>query len=98
MDEPFSSLDEITRSDAWELFLKIWRQKQPTTILVTHSMEEALYLGKRIAVLDREKGRLLEQMDNPYFGQPETIREEDLLKIKRRLRGLQRPADRGEIP
>ena len=90
MDEPFSSLDAITRSDAWELFLKIWRQRRPTTILVTHSMEEALYLGKKIAVLDKEKGRLLEQMDNPYFGQPDTVRE-DFLQMKRRLHGLLKP-------
>ena len=45
MDEPFSSLDAITRSDGWELFLQIWGQKRPTTIMVTHSMEEAMYLG-----------------------------------------------------
>lgn len=95
MDEPFSSLDAITRSDAWELFLKVWRQKRPTTILVTHSMEEALYLGKEIAVLDKEKGRLLERMDNPYFGQPETYRE-DFFQMKRRLHGLLKPVDRGE--
>jgi ABC-type nitrate/sulfonate/bicarbonate transport system ATPase subunit len=95
MDEPFSSLDAITRFDAWELFLKIWRQKQPTTILVTHSMEEALYLGKEIAVFDKDRGRLLEQADNPYFGQPET-EDADFFKVKRRLHGLLRPADRGD--
>lgn len=75
MDEPFSSLDMITRSEAWELFLNIWRRKQPTTIIVTHSMEEALYLGKEIAVLDKEMGRLLKQDDNPYFGLLEYERE-----------------------
>jgi NitT/TauT family transport system ATP-binding protein len=84
MDEPFSSLDAFSRADAWELFLKIWQQKQPTTILVTHSMEEALYLGKKIAVLDREKGSLLEIISNPYFGQPEPDQEGYLL-MKRRL-------------
>jgi NitT/TauT family transport system ATP-binding protein len=97
MDEPFSSLDAITRADAWELFLKIWRQKQPTTILVTHSIEEALYLGEKIAVLDKDMGRLIEQMDNPYFGRSETAGE-DFLRMKRRLRGLLKPAGRGEMP
>ncbi len=96
MDEPFSSLDAITRSDAWELFLKIWRQKQPTTILVTHSMEEALYLGKKIAVLDKEKGKLLEQVDNPYFGRRETG-QEGFLQMERRLRGLLKPTDGSEM-
>ena len=84
MDEPFSSLDAFTRTDAWEVFLKIWQQKQPTTILVTHSMEEALYLGKKIAVLDREKGKLLEIFSNPYFGQP--VPDQDgYFQMKRRL-------------
>jgi NitT/TauT family transport system ATP-binding protein len=97
MDEPFSSLDAITRSDAWALFLKIWTQKRPTTILVTHSMEEALYLGRKIAVLDKEKGRLLEQMDNPFFGRPDSV-QEDFLFMKSRLKGLLKPMDRGEMP
>ncbi len=96
MDEPFSSLDAITRSDAWELFLKKWEQKRPTTILVTHNIEEALYLGKKIAVLDKEKGQLLKQVENPYFGQTETDHE-DFLKMKRWLQGLLKPADIGEI-
>lgn len=87
MDEPFSSLDMITRFEAWELFLNIWRRKQPTTILVTHSMEEALYLGKEIAVLDKEKGRLLEQNDNPYFGLLE-YESESFHQKKRELREL----------
>jgi NitT/TauT family transport system ATP-binding protein len=95
MDEPFSSLDAFTRSDAWELFLKIWEQKQPTTILVTHSMEEAMYLGKKVAVLDREKGSLLEQMDNLYFGQPEPV-QEGFLQMKRRLYEWLKPNERGE--
>lgn len=92
MDEPFSALDEITRSDAWELFLSIWRQKRPTTVLVTHSMEEALYLGNKIAVLDKEKGKLLEWFDNPYFGNPEADRQ-GFLQIKRRLYGLLKTTD-----
>lgn len=90
MDEPFSSLDPINRANAWELFLKIWRQKRPTTILVTHSMEEAFYLGEEIAVLDKEKGRLLERIKNPYFGRQETNCD-DFFLMKRRLQELLRP-------
>ena len=95
MDEPFSSLDMITRSEAWELFLNIWRRKQPTTILVTHSMEEALYLGKEIAVLDKEKGSLLEQEDNPYFGLQEAESGE-LMHKKRELKELLKLVSFGE--
>lgn len=69
MDEPFSALDEITREEARELFLKIWKQNKPTTVLVTHSIEEALYLGNRIIVMGTQKGNVNYQMDNPYFGE-----------------------------
>ena len=69
MDEPFSALDEITREEARELFLKIWNQHKPTTVLVTHSIEEALYLGNRIIVMGTDRGNIKHQMDNPYFGQ-----------------------------
>lgn len=69
MDEPFSALDEITREEARELFLKIWKQNKPTTILVTHSIEEALYLGNRIIVMGTHKGNVKYQMQNPYFGE-----------------------------
>ena len=68
MDEPFSSLDAITREEARELFLKIWKQNRPTTILVTHSIEEALYLGNRILVMGAHMGDITYQMQNSYFG------------------------------
>lgn len=69
MDEPFSALDAITREEARELFLKVWKQNRPTTILVTHSIEEALYLGNRIIVMGKHMGDVKYQMDNPYFGE-----------------------------
>lgn len=68
MDEPFSALDEITREEARELFLKIWNLYKPTTILVTHSIEEALYLGNRIIVMGTNRGDIKYQMENPYIG------------------------------
>lgn len=69
MDEPFSALDEITREEARELYLKIWKQHKPTTVLVTHSIEEALYLGNRIIVMGTDKDNMKYQMANPYFGE-----------------------------
>ena len=68
MDEPFSALDEITREEARELFLKIWKRYKPTTIMVTHSIEEALYLGNKIIVMGTNEGQIKHIMDNPYFG------------------------------
>lgn len=71
MDEPFSALDAITRQDAQKLFLHIWEQDRPTTVFVTHSMEEALYLGTRVAVMASHGGTLNLCAENPFFGQYE---------------------------
>lgn len=85
MDEPFSALDEINREEAIELFLDVWKQNKPTTILVTHSISEALYLGNQIIVMKSEKGSIVYEKDNPYFGKqnPSSI---EYLKTKELLR------------
>ncbi|MHB8065322.1 MAG: ABC transporter ATP-binding protein [Ruminiclostridium sp.] len=95
MDEPFSSLDEITREEARELFLKIWEQNRPTTILVTHSIEEALYLGNRIIVMGAHVGDIIYQMQNSYFGKlyPDSV---EYLLAKRLLREKLKPNDKRE--
>ncbi|HWT27517.1 MAG TPA: ATP-binding cassette domain-containing protein [Mobilitalea sp.] len=85
MDEPFSALDAITREEARELFLTVWKQIRPTTILVTHSIEEALYLGNTIIVMGKHMGEIKYRMKNPYFGYqyPEEL---DYLITKKLLR------------
>ncbi|NLW92504.1 MAG: ABC transporter ATP-binding protein [Syntrophomonadaceae bacterium] len=67
MDEPFSALDAITREEMQALFLDIWQQHSVTTIFITHSVDEALYLGRKIVVLSDAPGRILEVVDNPCF-------------------------------
>lgn len=85
MDEPFSALDAIRQEEAQELFLKLWKQYQNTTILVTHSIEEALYLGHRILVMSRHGGRILYEEVNPYFSK-RMFRNQDYLERKEYLR------------
>jgi len=53
MDEPFSSLDALTREDLQGLVLELIREQGLTTVLVTHNIEEAVFLGQRILVLTR---------------------------------------------
>ncbi len=69
MDEPFSALDAITREEMQELFLEIWNQNNVTTVFITHSVDEALYLGRKIAVFSPSPGRIIEIIDNPCFQQ-----------------------------
>ncbi len=68
MDEPFTALDEITRDEARELFFRVWEMNRPTTILVTHSIEEALYLGDTVIVMGHTMGDIKHMMKNQYFG------------------------------
>ena len=68
MDEPFSALVAITREEMQEVFLALWHEQHVTTVLVTHYVEEALYLGQRIVILADAPGRIAEVLDNPLFG------------------------------
>ena len=68
MDEPLSALDALTREDLQGLLLELWRQRGHTAVLVTHSIEEAVFLGRRIVVMTPRPGRVAKIVDNPGFG------------------------------
>jgi NitT/TauT family transport system ATP-binding protein len=67
MDEPFSALDAITREEMQELFLNIWKQHSVTTVFITHSVDEALYLGSKIVLFSPSPGKVREVLANPCF-------------------------------
>lgn len=71
MDEPFSALDAITREEMQEVFLDLWRSQSVTTLLVTHYVEEALYLGERIVLMPRCAKDGIEVLHNPLAGDKE---------------------------
>ncbi|MGM0641287.1 MAG: ABC transporter ATP-binding protein [Thermotogota bacterium] len=75
MDEPFSALDAINREELQDNFLNAWKNEEFTTILITHSVQEALFLTKTIYVLDKN-GSFSKIFQNPFFG----IRLEELNK------------------
>lgn len=66
MDEASSALDSITKEHIQNLVLKIYRENKLTLVLVTHNIEEAVYLGQRIVVMG--KGDIKHIIENPYFG------------------------------
>ena len=68
MDEPFSSLDAITREKLQNTILDTWQRRNLTYILVTHSVEEAVFLGKRIMVLSDRPAHISKIIANPGFG------------------------------
>jgi NitT/TauT family transport system ATP-binding protein len=68
MDEPFSSLDALTREDLERLTLELRAETGVTTVIVTHNIEEAVYLGQRLLVLRQPPHRQALVIENPASG------------------------------
>jgi NitT/TauT family transport system ATP-binding protein len=65
MDEPFAALDAQTREILQDELLRIWEQTAKTILFVTHGIDEAVYLGQRVAVMSARPGRILDIVDIP---------------------------------
>ena len=63
MDEPFGSVDAQTRNILQEELLEIWKRTKKTVLFVTHSVDEAVYLADRVAVMSARPSRIIECMD-----------------------------------
>ena len=81
MDEPFGALDPATRMAMQDNLVSLWRELQATVFLVTHSIEEAVYLGDRVYILSSSPGTILREMDVPPPDRP--------AKAMQRERGFQ---------
>ena len=77
MDEPFGALDPTTRLNMQELLVDLWREAEATVFFVTHSIEEAVYLGDRVYVFSPAPGTILREMEVPPPDRPpkEMLRE-----------------------
>jgi NitT/TauT family transport system ATP-binding protein len=58
LDEPFGSLDALTRERMWNELSRIWQMRQKTVIMVTHSINESLFLAERVLVLTQRPGKV----------------------------------------
>jgi NitT/TauT family transport system ATP-binding protein len=76
MDEPFGALDPTTRLHMQELLVDLWKEAQATVFFVTHSIEEAVYLGDRVYVFSSSPGTIIREMTIP----PPTLPPKDMLK------------------
>src|SRR2546421_1133370 len=65
MDEPFAALDAQTRDGMQDELLRIWEQTGKTIVFITHGIDEAVYLGQRVAVMTSRPGRIKRIIDIP---------------------------------
>ena len=62
MDEPFGSLDALTRLELEDTVLQLWEELRTTILFITHDIEEAVYLSDRILLLSRRPSRIIEEL------------------------------------
>ena len=85
MDEPFASLDALTREDLRNLTLDLCAEQRLTLVLVTHSIEEAAAIGSHILVLRSPPNQEARIFENPESGKPGFTGSRAFLQITQRL-------------
>lgn len=93
MDEPFAALDAQTRETLQDELLRIWQASGKTIVFITHGIDEAVYLGQRVAVMTSRPGRIKEVVDIPFVarGREEDLRSDPAFaQLRHRIWGLLR--------
>ena len=91
LDEPFASLDAITRGALQEWLAGALREEERTAILVTHDVQEALYLADRVAIMSPRPGRIVAEFDVPMERprpRRETITSREFTDLEERALGV----------
>ena len=84
LDEPLGALDAFTRMNMQDEILKIWSEKQQLAIMVTHDVDEAIYMGTRVLVMDANPGRIVDdiRIEQPY---PRKRSSEEFVELRNRI-------------
>jgi NitT/TauT family transport system ATP-binding protein len=90
MDEPFGALDAITREEMSRCLLDIWQRTGKTVVLVTHSIDEAVFLSREVHVMGANPARIIETLPItlPMPRNDDTFDEPAFKAAEKRLRGL----------
>jgi len=90
MDEPFSALDSFTAKELREELLRVWEERKPTVIMVTHNINEAIELGDRIAVMSTRPGKI-EKIVSNSLARPRPMRGSQVFEMEDELYKLVKP-------
>lgn len=88
MDEPFSSLDTLTREKLQQTIYDIHKKRSLTLITVTHSIEEAVFLGDRILVMNGKPGRIISTVENSSRKKNNFRNSKEFYSICGKIRGM----------
>jgi ABC-type nitrate/sulfonate/bicarbonate transport system ATPase subunit len=81
LDEPLGALDAFTRMNMQDEILAIWQQQRMTTVMVTHDVDEAIYMATRIVVMSARPAKI-ERVIKVGTGRPRQRDGEDFLKLR----------------
>ena len=84
LDEPFGALDAFTRMNMQDELIKIWRERGTTMVMVTHDVDEAIYLSDRIFVMSARPARI-ESIIDVEIGRPRERDLPDFLRLRARI-------------
>lgn len=91
LDEPFSALDIYTRINMQNFLRQMWRQNNQTMLLITHDIEEALSLGTRVVVMNKNPGRIIAEYNIDFTNKLldevdyNTIEDQQFNRLKKEL-------------
>jgi ABC-type nitrate/sulfonate/bicarbonate transport system ATPase subunit len=88
MDEPFGALDALTRENLQRLTLELRAERNLTTLIVTHNIDEAVFMGQKILVLNQPPTREPVIVDNPQAGTPGFREQDEFFRRCNQLREL----------
>ena len=84
LDEPLGALDAFTRMDLQDKILELWGERGTTTVLVTHDVDEAVYLSDRIVIMTPRPGKI-EEVLNVSLPRPRSRGDAEFLELRTRI-------------